>query len=96
VGEDQAEALFQRIWSLFGSPKIYEVCPDIKPFLTWAKRRGIVTGIISNSDERYADGVLPMLQLTEQIDFFVFSKKEGVEKPDPLIFEAAFRRAQVA
>ena len=35
----------------------------------------MVTGIISNSDERYADGVLPMLQLTEQIDFFVFSKK---------------------
>ena len=50
---DQQERVFQRIYALFGSHATYGVFADVIPFLTWARRRKIVTGIISNADERY-------------------------------------------
>jgi len=94
VSDREFDPLFQRIYSLFGSPQIYEASEDITPFLTWCHRKGIVTGIISNCDERYIDGVLPMLNITDDLDFLVYSKKEGYEKPHPMIFEAALNKAR--
>mmetsp|Transcript_35948 Transcript_35948/g.50325 ORF Transcript_35948/g.50325 Transcript_35948/m.50325 type:complete len:194 (-) Transcript_35948:146-727(-) len=94
VPSDQFDRLFQRIYSLFGSPRIYEAFEDVIPFLTWAKRRGIVVGVVSNSDERYVDGVLPMLDIAPDLDFMIVSKKVGFEKPKPDIFKAAITSAR--
>jgi len=71
---NQQERVFQRIYALFGSHATYGVFADVIPFLTWARRRKIVTGIISNADERYGDAILPMLDLSDHLDFTVFAR----------------------
>ena len=77
----QQERVFQRIYSLFGSHVTYGVFPDVVPFLTWARRKGIVTGIISNADERYGDAILPMLDLSDHLDFNVFARDVHASRP---------------
>lgn len=84
------EMIFQRIYSTFGSNAAYEIFPDAQPFLDWARRRGLVCGVLSNADERYGDSILPMLGLThDDLQFQVFSKDVKMEKPDARIFVAA-------
>jgi len=92
----QQERVFQRIYSLFGSHVTYGVFPDVVPFLTWARRKGIVTGIISNADERYGDALLPMLDLSDHLDFNVFARDVHAMKPEPRIFDVAVEKANVA
>lgn len=53
-----ADRLFQKVYSLFGSHKTYRAFPDVAPFLKWARARGIVTGVVSNADERYQDDIV--------------------------------------
>lgn len=84
------DLVFQRIYSVFGSNAAYEIFQDARPFLDWAKRRGLVCGVLSNADERYGDSILPMLGLThDNLQFQVFSKDVKMEKPDPRFFNAA-------
>jgi putative hydrolase of the HAD superfamily len=69
------------------------VFPDAKPFLKWAKRHGLVCGVLSNADERYGDSVLPMLGLThDELQFQCFSKDLKLEKPDARVFMAAMKK----
>lgn len=49
----QADNVFQRIYSLFGSQAAYERFDDALPFLHWANRNNIVCGLLSNADDRY-------------------------------------------
>ena len=82
-----ADMVFQRIYSTFGSNATYQIFPDAQPFLDWAKRRGLVCGVLSNADERYGDSILPMLGLThDDLQFQVYSKDIKLEKPDGRIF----------
>mmetsp|Transcript_43947 Transcript_43947/g.171689 ORF Transcript_43947/g.171689 Transcript_43947/m.171689 type:complete len:270 (-) Transcript_43947:207-1016(-) len=87
------EQIFQRIYSAFGSTRAYQAFDDSLPFMNWIKERNIKLGIVSNETERYGDGILPMFGFDEAIDFTVFSKNVGVEKPDPKIFQVAARCA---
>eukprot|EP00793_Prasinoderma_coloniale_P006166 PRCOL_00004641-RA len=90
-----ADRLFQKVYSLFGSHKTYRAFPDAAPFLKWARARGIVTGVVSNADERYQDDILPMLGL-DAFDFVVTSKSALSEKPDRRIFDVALEQARSA
>eukprot|EP00640_Fibrocapsa_japonica_P007220 CAMPEP_0113949584 /NCGR_PEP_ID=MMETSP1339-20121228/76301_1 /TAXON_ID=94617 /ORGANISM="Fibrocapsa japonica" /LENGTH=197 /DNA_ID=CAMNT_0000957079 /DNA_START=147 /DNA_END=740 /DNA_ORIENTATION=- /assembly_acc=CAM_ASM_000762 len=85
--------IFQRIYGIFGSHATYSAFQDAVPFLKWARSKGIITGVISNADERYGDSILPMLDLHDELDFMLFSKDVEAEKPSPLIFQAAMNRA---
>lgn len=89
----EQERVFQRVYSLFGSHSTYKAFDDAKPFLKWCHRRGLVTGVISNADERYMDDILPLLNLDVHIDFFECSKRTLCEKPDPRMFGAALSQA---
>ena len=81
VDEQTEDMIFQRIYSAFGSNATYEIFPDARPFLHWAKRRGLVCGVLSNADERYGDSILPMLGLThDELQFQVYSKDVKMEK----------------
>ncbi|KAI4379837.1 hypothetical protein MLD38_006082 [Melastoma candidum] len=93
--EDTFEKIFRRIYSSFGSAAPYTVFPDSKPFLRWVRQNGLKVGIISNAEYRYQDVILPALGLNKgsEWDFGVFSGLEGVEKPDPRIYEIALERA---
>ena len=52
---------------------------------------GIIVGIVTNSDERYQDSILPMLGL--DFDFAICSRGVGVPKPSTLLFSHAFDAA---
>lgn len=89
MDESTEDLVFQRIYSTFGSMAAYEVFPDARPFLYWARRRGLVCGVLSNADERYGDSILPMLGLThDDLQFQVYSKDVKMEKPDARLFMA--------
>ena len=56
-----------------------------------------MTGIISNADERYGDAILPMLDLSDHLDFTVFARDVGAMKPDQRIFDVTLAaKANVA
>mmetsp|Transcript_30109 Transcript_30109/g.56874 ORF Transcript_30109/g.56874 Transcript_30109/m.56874 type:complete len:350 (-) Transcript_30109:305-1354(-) len=92
--EEEQERVFQRVYSKFGSHAAYGVFPDAIPFLKWCHRRGIVTGVVSNADERYGDSILPMLGLGDDMRFLTFSKNVGFEKPGKEIFQAAMKQSE--
>ncbi|CAL9130967.1 unnamed protein product [Musa textilis] len=89
------EKVFRRIYSSFGSSAPYVVFPDSQPFLRWARQKGLTVGIVSNAEYRYQDVILPALGINQgsEWDFGVFSGIEGVEKPDPRIYEIALEKA---
>jgi REG-2-like HAD superfamily hydrolase len=93
--DKEFDAVFKRIYGIFGSAAPYEVFEDAKPFLRWVRTQGIVVGVLSNASYRYRDDILPQLGLRqgEEWDFGVFSGIEGVEKPNPEIFKIALSRA---
>ncbi|KAK9156189.1 hypothetical protein Sjap_003669 [Stephania japonica] len=93
--EETFEKVFRRIYSTFGSSAPYTVFPDSQPFLRWAREQGLMVGIVSNAEYRYQDVILPALGLNQgtEWDFGVFSGLEGVEKPNPRIYEIALERA---
>lgn len=94
MDEETAEMVFQRIYSTFGSINAYEIFPDALPFLKWAKRHGLVCGVLSNADERYGDSILPMLGLThDELQFQCYSKDMKMEKPDSRVFMTAMKKA---
>ena len=95
MDEVTEERVFQRIYSTFGSNAAYEIFPDAKPFLKWARRNGLVCGVLSNADERYGDSILPMLGLThDELQFQCYSKDLKLEKPDPRVFMAAIKHGE--
>lgn len=94
MDQHQQDVVFQRIYSTFGSHAAYESFADAIPFLQWAKRSGLITGVLSNADERYGDSILPMLGITlDELQFACFSKDWKMEKPDPRFFQAAIQAA---
>lgn len=95
MNDYQQDVVFQRIYSTFGSHAAYESFADAKPFLNWAKRCGLITGVLSNADERYGDSILPMLDISfDEVQFCCFSKDYKMEKPDPKFFHAAIEAAK--
>ncbi|KAG0582008.1 hypothetical protein M758_3G025600 [Ceratodon purpureus] len=93
--DKEFDAVFLRIYGIFGSSAPYEVYDDVIPFLRWVRAQGIVVGVLSNASYRYRDDILPQLGIKqgEEWDFGVFSGIEGVEKPNPEIFKIALSRA---
>jgi putative hydrolase of the HAD superfamily len=59
------------------------------------KRRGLILGVVSNSDGRI-ERAFEQARLSSYFDFFIDSFLVGVEKPDPKIFHIATGRAAVA
>ncbi|KAL0917185.1 hypothetical protein M5K25_012232 [Dendrobium thyrsiflorum] len=93
--DETFEKVFRRIYSTFGSSAPYSVFPDSQPFMRWARKNGLIVGVVSNAEYRYQDVILPALGLNKgsEWDFGVFSGLVGVEKPDPKIYEIALEMA---
>jgi len=69
--------------------------PDAAPALARARDAGRRTGVISNSNGTIKQ-ILARLELLHLVDFVLDSGDEGVEKPQPAIFERALARAGVS
>jgi putative hydrolase of the HAD superfamily len=68
--------------------------PEAEVALALARRSGLLTAVISNSNGTIAE-ILDGLGLTRHLDFVIDSSTVGVEKPDPRIFQLALARAEV-
>ena len=68
--------------------------PDfVSPTLDELRKRGYITGVISNSDGRLKP-LLDSTGLSGLLEFVIDSAVVGVEKPDPEIFRIAIRAAE--
>jgi putative hydrolase of the HAD superfamily len=67
---------------------------DILPVLTDLKKRGLVTGLISNVDKNI-DDTLQQLGIASRLDVIVTSLDAGAAKPQPEIFRYAMKKANV-
>jgi len=85
---------FAEVYRIFQTAEAYRVCDGVMPFLRWARQLpGLRICVISNSTGSYRDAVLPALGLDRYLDFGVYSKLVGLEKPDPAIFRLAAQLA---
>ena len=95
------DRFFTRLYQHFGCQRGYEVLPDAAALLRWvseeasAGRKKYYMGIITNTDFRTIDSILPVMGIHDHFDWFVCSRGVGVEKPGLPIFEEAHRRAQL-
>lgn len=66
--------------------------PDAADSLRTLREAGLATAVISNADGRVRD-LLRDAGLLPHLDYVMDSHEEGVEKPDPAIFERALARS---
>ena len=91
IADDQ---LPHELFRTFSSSSTYRLFDDVKPALTQIEDRGHRLGLISNF-EGWLEQILVEQEVGESFDVTVISGVEGVEKPDPAIYELAVQRAGV-
>jgi HAD superfamily hydrolase (TIGR01549 family) len=72
----------------------YILFKDSLPIFQVIKNRGLISGIITNADEKIVN-LVQDLGLNSYIDIIITSQKIGAEKPSPRIFLAALEKAGV-
>lgn len=88
------EALVQRLFDVFSDSASYKLYDDSLPSLAELQGRGYRLGLISNF-EGWLEQLLVELEVGHLFDTTVISATEGIEKPDPAIYELALERAGV-
>jgi len=86
-----AKALYER----FTRYESYRLFPDSVPALQKVRGMGLKLGLISNFEE-WLEGMLIEMEVAHLFDMMVISGKEGIEKPDPKIFNIALERSGMA
>ena len=89
------ESLVQRLFDVFSASSSYKLYDDSLPTLLDLQDRGYRIGLISNF-EGWLEKLLIELEVGHLFDTTVISAVEGIEKPDPAIYELALRRAGVS
>ncbi|MGH2807722.1 MAG: HAD family hydrolase [Actinomycetota bacterium] len=88
-------ALVDRLYAVFSSSASYKLFDDVLPTVTALEDAGYRLGLISNF-EHWLEEMLIELEIGHRFDPVVISALEGIEKPDPRIYELALARAGVA
>jgi putative hydrolase of the HAD superfamily len=86
--------LVGELYSVFSNSASYKLFDDVVPSLEQLVERGYRLGLISNFEE-WLQRMLVELEIHEHFEPTVISGLEGVEKPDPAIYELAVERARV-
>jgi HAD superfamily hydrolase (TIGR01509 family) len=68
--------------------------PEAAEALALVRARGLAAGVISNSNGTIRQ-ILTSLDLARHLDVILDSQEEGLEKPDPRLFERALARVGV-
>ena len=93
--EREQPRLIQALYSRFTDLASYRLHPDAMPTLERLRTTDLTLGLISNFED-WLERLLDALDVAHVFDVTVISGIEGVEKPDPRIFEIALERAGVA
>lgn len=88
------ESLGDELYAIFSSTSSYRLFDDVLPALAELEAGGYRLGLISNF-EGWLEKILVELEVGHLFDVSVISGIEGVEKPDPRIYEIALERAGV-
>ncbi|MGH2694170.1 MAG: HAD family hydrolase [Actinomycetota bacterium] len=88
------DGLSLELYSTFSSSSSYRLFDDVLPALDRLKEGGYRLGLISNF-EGWLEEMLVELEVGHLFDAAVISGVEGVEKPDPRIYELAIARVKV-
>ena len=88
------EALVKKLFDVFSDSASYKLYDDSLPSLKALQDRGYRLGLISNF-EGWLERLLIELEVGHLFDTTVISAAEGIEKPDPAIYELALERAGV-
>ena len=94
LGISDANGLIDTVYAEFTDLANYVVFEDVVPMLRRLRDAGLRLGVISNFEE-WLERLLDQLEVREYFDVRVISGVEGMEKPDPRIFELAMSRAGV-
>lgn len=91
VGDRLAAAALRRLQDRFGNAATWRVFEDVPPALQALRDLGARLAVVSNWDSQLPN-VLRVLSLDGWFETVVVSRFEGVEKPNPRIFELALER----
>lgn len=94
TGSNEA-SIFQQLYLRFSQPDAWTLASGCCAFIDSAAARGVKVALISNWDDRLRP-LLQELGLLKRFDTAIISGEEGVEKPDPRIFELAVNRLEIA
>ncbi len=89
------ESLVSLLYETFSKSSTYRLFDDALPALLSLQSGSYTLGLISNFDEWLRE-MLVELEVGHLFDVAVISGVEGVEKPDPRIYELALQRAGVS
>jgi putative hydrolase of the HAD superfamily len=92
VGLPTDDGLQDALYGAFTEVGNYELFSDVRPVFGALSDMGMRLGLISNF-EAWLDDLLIHLGIRDAFDVRVISGVEGIEKPDPAIFELALARA---
>lgn len=90
---DDAE-LAAKLYERFSATSSYKLYEDVSPTFDSLGREGYRLGLISNFDG-WLEKMLVEMEVGHVFDVAVISGIEGIEKPDPEIYERAVERAGV-
>ena len=93
--EVEDPGLAERLYETFSDPSSYRLYDDVRPTFDSLSDGGYRLGLISNFDS-WLEKMLVEMEVGHLFDTAVISGLEGVEKPDPALYELALERAGVA
>ena len=88
---DGAE-LRRELFARFDSADTFRLFPETRAVVKRLKGAGIPIGVVSNWSARLP-ALMRALELEDAFDFVLCSAIEGLEKPEPALFERALARA---
>ena len=94
LGIPDGNGLVDVVYREFTDVANYALFEDVPPVLDHLREAGLVLGVVSNF-EAWLERLLEVLGVRPSFDVRVISGVEGIEKPDPRIFELAMERAGV-
>ena len=94
IGIPDSDRLIDTVYGEFTDVANYSLFEDVVPVLGKLDDAGLKLGVVSNFEE-WLERLLDQLGVTGFFDVRVISGVEGLEKPDPRIFELAMDRAGV-
>jgi putative hydrolase of the HAD superfamily len=95
LGIPFGDELAMRLYETFTDLSNYRLFPDAVPTLERLHAEGLALGVISNFEE-WLERLLAALDVARFFQVRVISGIEGMEKPDPRIFQLAMDRLGVA
>jgi HAD superfamily hydrolase (TIGR01509 family) len=91
--DSRIDAAIEAMRAYHDAHNLWETVPDdVRPALVRLRKLGLCLAVVSNANGTVADA-FERTGLSEYVDMIIDSHYEGVEKPDPRLFQIALDRA---